>query len=441
MRCSRREVLLGAAAVSASLAGGSDDPTPVERTVTPVEVPRSDKDILREAAASDPPAIPSPVVVSDDHVTDALGRVEAALAALLERVDGGQEQPAGLSDETRQSIDANAGRARELLADAESAETPPEALSSAREARAEVGEASGWLRADSGDLRTSALEAAIETERAAARDLESRFEYRIAAPLAGWVPTYGAAERQREALGRHREQATEALEEVTDDVVPVSAAGRVTREIATHRHRRSDIVRLVESATAGGRPSLRTALESELDDRTGRLATLADRYEIERDDSPDTSSAAGRIEAVRLQVGNRAGGVRSASERDREAGRYARALSRAEAYLAQFGAVDEAVDETLELVRGGPIPVEAVPPEKQSAVERIGAVAEAPALGRRLARGCSRPLAAADRRVDRSPSSVAATTRAFFFYRISAGWAERARRRAGALAERLRAKQ
>lgn len=441
MRCSRREVLLGVAAASASLAGCSDDPTPVERTVTPVEVPRSDGDILREAAASDPPAVPSPVVVSDDHVTDALGRVEAALSALLERVDGGQEGRARLSDEIRQSIESNVGRARDLLADAESAETPPEALSSAREARGEIGEASGWLRADSGDLRTSELEAAIEAERAAARDLDSRFEYHIAAPLAGWVPTYGAAERQRDALGRHREQATRALEEATDDGGLVSTAGRVTREIATHRHRRSDIERLVESATTAGRPSLRTALERELDDRTSRLAALADRYEIERDDSPDVSSAAGRIEAVRLQVGNRASGVRSEAKRDREAGSYVRALSRAEAYLAQFGAVDEAVDETLELINGGSIPVEAVPPEKQSAVERIGAVAEAPALGRRFARGCSRPLAAADRRVDRQPNGVAAATRAFFFYRISAGWAERARRRAGALAERLRAKQ
>lgn len=399
MPSTRRRFLTGVTALAGAIAGCNESTTrAVDETVTPVEVPRTDREILEEVDAIEVPSIPPAVVVGDGHLQSAIGQLERLRGSLLEAAET-RNEPFGdggfgrgrTPEEIVERVDERIRRARE---------TGPseEALDILRRVLDDVARPLGYLRAESGELTMADVDVALEAERSAVSDLRGDLEYRVATPVAEHLPTLGAAEETHYRLddsgarvapaasddGAHdREAVSEPEPTPTSDPDPGHVAERYYRLERVRRHR-DDVERYLETATDGAAPSLRADLEAELADVRAELEAVAAEYRGEAGPGGG-GSLPEELRGMRRSVGGRIDRYLSRTAASPSDGDLVRVLFDGVQRLVTFRSVDVGVERTLERLDGRRFPTAALLEEKRRAVEHVETAAESPALGRRFA--------------------------------------------------------
>jgi hypothetical protein len=441
MPSSRRGFLAGATALAATLAGCNDETARSQReTVTPVEVPRTDEEVLREAAALDVPSLHAPVVVSEAHHAAAVEQVEANRDALVGRcqetdtpvdfedVLGATDTPDAVLDEVDRRLEA-----------ARNTGPSPEALEVLRRALRQVATANGYLLAETGDADVERYREAVESEEAAADPLREAFDYRVAEP-GEYLPTLYAAE-----------QALDRLEDASEtEVRPGRADGEPdSRLVATlnyrlelARRRRDDVERYLATATDPEGPPLRGPIGEELDAVRAELSAVADRYGADSGDRPDGQTVADDLRGIRWSVGRRCERYLSSEPDAPPAGARVRVLLDGVDRLLEFESIDAAVERTVDRLGSREFPADRLLEEKRRAVDGLERAASAPALHRRLADTPARIVASADRFHRREDDmDVERLARTHLYYAGAAEWVERGLARADGLATVMQAQQ
>lgn len=442
MPSTRRRFLLGAAAL-AGVAGCNERSARASReTVTPVEVPRTDQEIVREAMEIDAPSVPSAIRVSDAHWAAAVDHVETlrdSVEELLESTDGssGERDRNRLQDDVLERADDRLESARE---------TGPseEGVHLLRRIVRDLARADGYLRAERGTLDATALRSAVEAEREATDALLDGFEYRIARPVEEVLPTAFAAERALE-MADSLDHVDDFLDDERgsdgDAQRRVDQLASVYRSLEVHRRRRDEAERYIETATDPDERSLRPAIDAELDDLADELATVAEQFPDEERSAREEETVAAYFEEIRSNVGRRTGRFRSQLSEHRENGRRLHGLFRAQQLLVEYESVTAAIDRTKPLLDGPEFPTSRLLTEKRRAVESVERVADGTPLQRYLARRAARMLESADRFSRGDGLDTRALARMHLMYAGAAGWAELALDRGDALTESLQAQQ
>lgn len=442
MPSTRRRFLLGAAALSGVAGCNERSPRASQETVTPVEVPRTDREIVREAMAIDAPSIPSAIRVSDAHWAAAVDHVETlrdSVEELLESVDGssgerGRNRP---QDEVLERADDRLESARETG-------RSEEALDLVRRVVRDLARADGYLRAERGTLDADALRSEVEAEREATDGLLDGVEYRIARPVDEVLPTAFAAERALEAADglQHVDDFLDDERDSDGDAQRrADQLASVYRSLEVHRRRRDDAERYLETATDPDARSLRPAIDAELDDLEGELAAIAERFPDEERGYREDETVADYFEEIRSNVGRRTGRFRSQLPEYREDGRRLHGLFRAHRLVVEYESVTAAVDRTEPLLDGPEFPTSRLVTEKRRAVESVERVADGTPLQRHLARRAARMMASADRFSRTDDPDTRGLAQIHLMYAGAAEWAELALERGGALSESLQAQQ
>ncbi|PSQ33233.1 hypothetical protein BRD11_05590 [Halobacteriales archaeon SW_12_69_24] len=193
MRVSRRRFV--AAAGGACLAGcnSAEEPERTE-TVTPVDVPRSDSEVLEAVDSVPVPSIPPAPTVSTAHrrsvVTHVADRIETAETALAEADDVALADVERL-DDLEGSFDAYRSNLAAYEAD-------PDRRRFRRLARTvdDVARIIGHVRSATGDLDADGIRTAFGAARDAAVELTDGLEYRLAPPVVDRYPTASAWRRR-----------------------------------------------------------------------------------------------------------------------------------------------------------------------------------------------------------------------------------------------------
>lgn len=396
MPSSRRRFLAGVTALSAAVAGCNENASrPVEETVTPVDVPRTDAEVLAEVTGGDRPSIPSPVVVSESHFEAALGRVESLKRSMEMRLDTVDEpvefgdrvpipdEPATLLENVESDLESarQTGRSKAAL---------DQILRSLRS----VATADGYLRASAGDLDAAGLRARIEDERTAAGQLRERFDYRVAEPNA-YLPTVHEAEAILAGLQnlRHTESRIENRVEGNG-----SGSGNAEwaeeRRIATlaegyasierRRLRRLNVDRYLETARTPEAPSRRTPLVAALRDLRPELEDVAARFGTGGSDRPEGDSVVGELEDIRWQVTREIDHYLSRRSATPEDGRLLDALVEGVRLVVRFRAFDAAVESTVGNLDGGEFPMEPLSDARREAVVAVERAADTSPLERQF---------------------------------------------------------
>ena len=423
MPSTRRRFLAVAAGLAATTAGCNDDTARSAReTVTPVDVPRTDEEVLREAAAIDVPTLPPPVVVSDAHHAAAVDQVESIRDAFRERLAAADdpvevEAVVGTPDTPEAVLEA----VEERLATAREAGPTPAALEGLRRALRVVASAHGYLLAETGDVDVEALREAIEAEEAAAGGLRERFDYRIASPGAS-LPTMYAAERAlaRLADARHARPRPGRPE---DGPAP-GQVGSMYHRLELARRRRDDVARYLETATDPDAAPRRAVLGAALAAVREELAAVADRYGPDGAERPDGGTVADDLRAIRWSVAGRCERYLSEEPADPRDGDRVRVLLEGLDRLLEFRSLDAAVERTVERLDAREFPTGRILEEKRRAVEGLERAVGAPALGRRLARTAPQLLGAADRLHERDAVDVETLARAHLYCAGAAEWVD-----------------
>ena len=442
MPSTRRRFLLGAAAL-AGVAGCNERSARAGReTVTPVDVPRTDQEIVREATAIDAPSIPSAIRVSDAHLAAAVDHVEtlrASVEELLESTDG----PSGEGSRNRPQEDV-LERADERLESARETGPSEEAIHLVQRVVRDLARADGYLRAEQGTLDADSLRSDVEAEREATDALLDGFEYRIARPVDEVLPTAFAAERALE-MADSLEHVDDFLDDERDSDGDaqrrVDQLASIYRSLEVHRRRRDDAERYLETATDPDARSLRPAIDAELDDLADELAAIAERFPDEERSAREEETVADYFEDIRSNVGRRTGRFRSELSAHRENGRRLNGLFSALRLLVEYESVTAAIDRTEPLLDGPEFPTSRLVTEKRRAVESVERVADGTPLQRYLARRATRMLESADRYSRDDGLNTRGLARMHLMYAGAAEWAELALERGDALSESLQAQQ
>lgn len=446
MPSTRRRFLSGAAAGVALLAGCNDRASDGNRgTVTPVDVPMTDSQLLEQAASIEYPSLPPAVVVTDTHFEDAIGHVESLVDELEHELDEADEvdfsdlrRPApGRSSrsggthvvqETRDRLDSIRERAPSL-----------EPLSDVERALRDVSHLLGFVRAETGEITLDEIERTVDDERESARELRADIGYRLASPVAATLPTLQAAEEKLDSTPEQKH----ALETGDGDETVDSASRRVAdlrRVLARHRRRRRDAERFLETATEPGARSFRTSVDRELEAVQDELESLPDRFQTP-EGRRDQGTLVEELRGNRRHVGRRSSAWLQAYETYRTDGRRVLGLLRGYRILVEADAVDAAVMRTTERLDGRTFPAETVPDEKRRAVERIESLVDGPAVQRALAERAVSILDFGRHQRGDDGVTVETVARTFFLYAVAAEWAASSAERGRTLVESLRSDQ
>lgn len=435
MARTRRGLLSTAAAVATVLAGCNEQSAgPDEGTVTPVDVPMTDEELLAQAAAIERPTIPSAVVVTDEHLSAAIEHgaslaraVEARLAALPEQDD---ERRGPFRGEASERV----GRTRDLLADARDRGATEAGLESAADAVMTIAPVYGYVRAAAGDVEPAELRGELEAVHDRRSALRDDFEYRVREPLGASLPTIYAAE----AAISHEIAVEDLTERLADtdpdgDRFPLLAA-ELHMKLELHRREREDAASFLGTASDPGTGSIQPALEVAFEAAQSELDRIEAEYHLDDAERPDRSTLEGKIRDARFRAGGHSWEVRFRATDQFEDGFRVRPLLDAVEGVVAFQAVDEAVAATLDRLDGDAFPVEQVVAEKRRAVSSLETVAGASALQRHLADGSESAhhldgsstarVDAADRVAERGDTSVEAIALAHLNYARAASWAE-----------------
>jgi len=375
MRTSRRRFV---ATVGAALLAGcssSDEPERTE-TVTPVDVPRSDSEVLEAVESVPVPSIPPAPIVSTahrgsvvSHVEDRIEKAEAALAAAddvaladIERLD------------TREaSFDAYRSTLRAYEAD-------PDRRRFRRLARTfgDVATIMGHVRTATGDLDADVIRTAFEAARDAAVELADGLEYRLAAPVVERYPTAVAGE---EVLDRAEDVRLAAEREVAELAEPnPTEAAAVWRSVESLR---------LETTNAAG--YLQTGLDPAAPSRTVTVGTLAgDHLEaLEALEVPRRANGQALPPRIRTALSSarsrRSELLAAADPTDPERARRLELLLEAARVRGQLEAFDAAAEATFPLLDAeAGVPAERLMPAKRAAVSRLERLAGAAPLPRSL---------------------------------------------------------
>jgi hypothetical protein len=404
-------------------------------TVTPVDVPRTDGEILSEAASIDVPSLPSPVIVTDDHHESAISHVASLRETVSDRLDDVET----IDDERVVPPNRALDRAADSIQNARSAGPSLEALSALRNAARELGQAQGVLRLIADEVDVGAVRAAIEEERAAVDSLRGDVDYRIAEPVAEYLPTATEAERTLDRQADLRDAALE-LEHAIDEERPdeariASIVGRLER----HRRLRDDAERFLETARDPQAPSLRDPIDDELERVETELDAIAEATPDRASDRREAGSVVERLEITRAEVGTRVARFRQQLPEYREDGRRLQGLLTGHERVLEFESVDDAVERTLPLLGAGEFPTERIVAEKRNAVAALADAVEATPLQRRLIEQSRYLLSSAERyhrEDDPDPRGLAMT---HVLYVGALVWTERGLDRGAAVSDSLAA--
>lgn len=439
MPSSRRRFLAGVAALAGTAAGCNDRSSPsIEGTVTPVEVPRTDAEVLREAAAIEAPSIPSPVIVTEAHHEAAISHVEALRSSLADRLEEVDASDVDLDVSTRQAVE----RADDRLEAARTAGPSRNALETLRGTAGDLGRAEGVLRLATDDVAVEDVRAAVESERTAMDDLRGRVDYRIARPIVRYVPTVAAAERALDPQGDLRD-AERRLEDVPEND-PESASVRLASvfgRLERHRRLRDDAERFLETATADDVPSVRPAIDAEIDGIESELGAIADDHGERDREASESPSAVERLRLVRANVTGTVARFHADFSTYREDGRRLDGLLTGQERIIEYESIDAGVERTLPHLQSGEFPTERIVAEKRRAVEELERATNGTALQRRLVSRAPQLLrysAQFDRQEEPDARQLAM---AHLTVTGAAAWTERALSRGAAVSDSLQAQQ
>lgn len=439
MPSTRRRFLLGTAAL-AGVAGCNDrSPRAQQGTVTPVEVPRTDPEYVREAMGIDAPAVPEAVHVSDAHWSAAVAHVESLQESIREQLDSID----GPSEEYthHRSPDQVLEEAEDRLSDAEETGPSESGLATLYRTVNDLARADGFLRAELGSLDADALRSEVEAERERTEALVDSIEYRIADPVEDTLPTAFAAERTLERANGLR-NADRFLDDAdADEETRPDRLASIYRHLEGHRRRRDDAERYLETVADPNAPSLRSAIDARLDGLRDELAEVAERFPEGEGRGSDDGDVESYFEGIRRNVGRRTGEFHAALSERREDGRRLHGLLEGHRLLVEYESISAAVDETTPLLDGREFPASRLVGEKRRAVESIDRVAEGSALQRHLASRAPRLLDSADRFPRDDQIDTRELAQMHLLYVGAAEWAERGRERGDALSESLQAQQ
>lgn len=452
MPSTRRRFLAGVTALTGGLAGCNESTSDaVRETVTPVEVPRTDREILREAAGIEVPTFPPAVVVSDAHLKSAIGQLERLRDSLVEAAES-REEP-GQHEEwvaRGRSPEDTVDYVEERIDRARGMGPSREALETVRDALHDAATGVGYLRAEAGDLTTSDVEAALEAEQSAVDAVRDGMEYRVDAPVAENLPTVHRAE---EILRRLRGGVGPGVRPADGDDVATDAAASEPpptpmpepgpRDVAERYHRlervrrtRDDVEQFLETATDEGARSLRADLERNLADVRSELEPIAADYRGEEGQGGG-GSLAEEIRGIRRSVGGRADRHLATTPASPPDGDLVRVLVEGVRRLVSFHSVDVGVERTLERLDGRQFPTAALLEEKRRAVEHVEAAAGAPALGRTFAETAPQLLGRRTGIDGDDAQGVERIARLHVYYVSGGEWARRGVARADGLSESL----
>lgn len=437
-RSTRRRFLTGTAGVLAALAGCNEQSGPSNRgTVTPVDVPRTDEELLREAAAIDSPTVPPAVIVSETHFEAAIDHVKSvrrkAEAALDDSGIDPEDRDAAPYDTPASILDNTDDQLEHIRSEGKTRRALRIALSALRE----VGRLLGVLQAKNGTIDRESIRRELQAEREAVAALGEGFEYRLAAPIEKHLPTLAAAEEKlREA---EEDQAFAASIEKDDGEVRPLEFGEARLRIERIRRLRDDAERFRSTATDASAPSIRGRIDDVLTELEAAVRPIAEEYGADPPEQDDDMGATveGRIRNVRRSVGSRSRRWTEEFDEYRRDGHRVRGLLEVTEWLLLFEAVDVAVDRTLERLGPDEFPTESVVTEKRRAVEAVEPIAEGTALQRRFAERAHGLLRSADSRAERGIGNSEEVAFVHLLYASAKECAGRAASRAETMAETL----
>jgi hypothetical protein len=441
MSSTRRSVLLGAAGTVAALAGcnesTSDGP---QSTVTPVDVPRTTAEALREAAELDWPEIPGALRVTDDHLAAAIEDTEQLVADLrsaLERAEDDDLDVHELGRRVQSDPEQVPERAEARLESAREKGPSGEALSIIERAVRDLALPLGYLEAELGDLDRDGMETALVKEEAATRALADRFSYRVADPLAEHLPTLREAETTLGRLDVFDDARQPLAEAESGDLEEAVAIGFARRELEMNRRKRRDADRLQETATDDARRSIWPAIDDRLSAVRGQVESIVDSYGDR--DPPNEATIEGEIRNIRHHIGRRGQGWLSRLDEDERSEPLSLLLD-VTAWLVEFASLDAAVTRTTDRIEDGEVPTDAILPAKRDAVETLERAAEGDALQRELAARSNALINAADRTAT-AGDDARTVARTYLLYAAADEWGSRALERGDELAATLQAQQ
>lgn len=460
MPSTRRRFLAGVTALSATLSGcneGSD--RTVEETVTPVDVPRTDEEVLQGLLEIESPDVESSVLVTGPHLDAAVGHVERLRDSVEDRRHAYEEADVE-QDHVDRTPEAALEHAADRIEEARDAGPSEDALRTLRQVVGELARVDGRLRFLTGELDVDVLRTSIEAERERTAAVVRSVDYRIARPVEDHLPTAATAELTLEEQGR-LEEAERMLEdaagrrdrrrtdeETTEDREPADDAdgyppellSYVYRQVESHRRHRDDAERYLETATDPDAPSLGAAIDDEFDAIASELARVADGAAGEGRPTAGGSTAA-ELQSIRRNVADRTAGFRSRLVRYRENGRRLNGLLEGYRRLLEYHAISAAVEQTLPLLDEREFPTERLPEEKRRGVEALERVADGSALQRHFGRRVTGLLESADRYAERDAVGEPELAQGHLLLVGGAEWAERALQRGEALSKSLQAQQ
>lgn len=438
MPSTRRAVLLGAAGTLAALAGCNETTSDDYPTVTPVDVPQSRSEALKQAAAIGWPQLPPAVPVTDARLDPAMAHAEALVSDLRTAAENNPDMDLSgfrraLPDDPNDIVE----RAASELQSAREADRDGAALHRVESTIREVSLALGYMEAKTGTLDRAAIETMLDDEQEALNALTERFSYRIAEPIGDHLPALYEAEQQLTNL-RHLDHAREQLESIPDGEIDEHTAFALARQnLEINRRNREAVATLHDTATDPNAPSFRAAIPPVLADLREEVEAIADTY-ADRE-PPTDATTKGRILNIRIHVGRRS--TRWLRELDENGGEPSvRLLVEVVMWLTEFDALDAAVGRTADQFENGEVPAESVIEAKEDAADGMEAVAAGTPLQRHLADRGETLLETADR-IAASEANERSVARTHLFYAGAAEWARRSVSRGSDLVAALEAQQ
>ena len=428
MAPSRRRLLAAVGAALVAGCNGSNQPaeTP-ERTVTPVDIPRSPEAALGEAVGIETPEVPAAAVVSDDH----RGTVTAAAERL---VDAAEREAEAADIEPSAAEGVRDGEepfavARERLEELRMS-SPPRQYRRVDREFGDVGSVLGYARATTGDLDVAAVRAALAAQRERHADLRDGFDHRLAAPVARSLPTTGAAEDALGRAGTQLDAAARTLESLSSPAEP-SAVGGAWGRLGQARLAVTNAAGFLGTATDADAPPRRDAIEAAIETEREAVAAL---------DSP-RSLTAGRaaapepITAVLSTIRSRRSELLSTDAAELAAERPVGGLFGAARIRLEVEAFDAAAAATTDRLGEEGVAAERLVAEKRAAADRLERLGEAMPLQRRLGGFAVDIVGYGDRQNSGERSDPAVT--AYFLYVAGRVFADRAFARGTSMADGL----
>lgn len=436
----RRRFLTGAAGAIAVLAGCNEQSSPSRQgTVTPIDVPQTDEELLQEAASIDVPSVPKAVIVSESHhqaAIDHLESVRSAVESVLAESDIEPENYDGVRYGTPKSILDSTEKRLEDVRDLGQTE---QALNIATNTLRELSRLLGVLQAETGAADAESLRAELAAERDAIDALPSQFDYRVATPVERYLPTLYTAESKLENLTEGPSPTRTKTEEPDGEAVSPSRIGELRLHLEYLRRQRDDIEQFHATATDESAPSIRSRIDDALTELEPDIRAVVEEHGAETPEQSENSGRPGetRLRSVRQSVGRQ--GRQWATDLDdyREDGLRVLALVEATEWLLLFEAVDTAVDRTLARLETDDFPAETIPNEKRRAVEAVAAVAEGTALERQLAGRAHELLRDGDQHAEREVVITEETAFVHLLYVSAAECARRGMARSEAIVDTL----